>query len=337
MSHRNKYVLFCILVWLFSCSQPKKDVKDKPHTFHIPVGFKHPDLLGVDSITDFKVKIGKRMFFDKNLSSTKELSCASCHIPSQAFSDTIAISDGVLGRKGFRNAPSLANVAYQPVMFVDGGSPTIEMQVVAPITDSNGMNMDYLEAINYLANDSIYRSWSMVAYGRVPDAYVFTRSIAAYQRTLLSGDAKYDQVVQGDASFTEEEQRGYDLFFSDKTNCSSCHSGNLFTNYTYQNIGLYTTYSDSGRMRITLNEEDRGKFKVPSLRNVALTYPYMHDGSKATLEEVVSFFDRGGKDHPNKSELIKPLHLTEQEQKDIVSFLHTLTDKKFIERHAVNY
>ena len=336
MSHKDKYVLIGILVWLFSCSAPSEKVRDKPHSFYVPVGFKHPQLLDVDSITDFKVKIGKRMFFDKNLSSTKELSCASCHIPSQAFSDTIAISDGVFGRKGFRNAPSLANVAYQPVMFADGGSPTIEMQVVAPITDSNEMNMDYLEAISYLANDSIYRSWSMVAYGKAPDAYVFTRSIAAYQRTLLSGDAKYDQVMRGEASFTEEEKRGYHLFFSDKTNCSNCHSGNLFTNYTYQNIGLYEHSVDSGRMRITLNEDDRGKFKVPSLRNVALTYPYMHDGSKATLEDVISFFNKGGNNHPNKSELIKALYLTEQEEKDIVSFLHTLTDEKFIERHAIN-
>jgi len=169
------------------------------------------------------------------------------------------------------------------------------------------------------------------AYDREPDPFVITRSIANFERSLISGNSKYDQYeFQGRTkALQSNELRGKELFFSAKANCSLCHGDFNFTNYAFENNGLYKTYADSGRMRLTRNEQDRALFKVPSLRNVELTAPYMHDGSMETLEQVVAHYNSGGRFHKNNN-LIKPLDLTKQEQKDLVAFLKSLTDYDFI-------
>lgn len=318
---------------MLSCKQKEAetaDITDIPFVLNVPDGLAPIEIPNDNPLTKYKVMLGEKMFFDKNLSSTGLISCSSCHKPSLAFADSVAVSSGVHGRKGIRNTPSILNVAYKPVMFMDGGSPTIEQQVVGPITDSNEMNLDYLVAIEKVKQNPKYRKWSNIAFGRDPDAFVFTRSIAAYQRTLLSGTSKYDKVKQAKASYTASEQRGKDLFYGNKANCANCHSGEMFTNYAYENIGLYQEYMDKGRARITLNSTDNGKFIVPSLRNVALTAPYMHNGSIKTLTAVVDFFNIGGANHPNKNNNVRPLNLTTQEKSDLVAFMKTLSDNEFI-------
>jgi len=164
---------------------------------------------------------------------------------------------------------------------------------------------------------------SQKAYKRDPDAFVITRALANFERTLISGNSEYDKFIQGksEAKFGTSEVRGMQLFMSDKTNCSSCHSGFNFSNYNFENNGLYEQYNESGRFRLTQNQEDIGKFKVPTLRNIAFTAPYMHDGSLGTLEDVVEHYNSGGKNQINKSSFLKPLNLSNQEKADLVAFL----------------
>ena len=159
------------------------------------------------------------------------------------------------------------------------------------------------------------------------------RALAAFERALISGNSRYDLFFykKEKDKLTESEKRGMTLFFGQKTECSTCHSGVLFTNFDYKNNGLYTKYEDIGRAGVTMRQEDKHLFKVPSLRNVELTAPYMHDGSLLNLEDVVTHYNEGGEAHPNKSELIRPLNLSDVEQRDLVAFLKTLTDIKFID------
>ena len=175
----------------------------------------------------------------------------------------------------------------------------------------------------------MYNRLSEVAYGRDFDSFVITRALAAFQRTLISGNSKYDRVQLGLDTFTAEEQAGLDLFTSEATQCASCHSGVFQTNFEYANVGLYEDYPDLGRQLVTTNPEDGGKFKTPSLRNVALTAPYMHDGSLATLEEVIAHFNAGGVGHPNQDARIQPLGLDAAQQGQLLAFLYTLTDSTF--------
>ncbi|MFN0035104.1 MAG: cytochrome-c peroxidase, partial [Saprospiraceae bacterium] len=166
--------------------------------------------------------------------------------------------------------------------------------------------------------------------------FVITRSIAAFERTLLSGDSPFDQwFFQGkNEAVSASAKRGYDLFQSERLSCGKCHEGFLFTNQEFTNNGLYETYPDSGRIRLTGLESDRAVFKVPSLRNVALTAPFMHDGSLPTLEAVIDHYETGGKPHPNKGILLNPFTLTAQEQADLGAFLRSLTDEEFVENPA---
>lgn len=297
----------------------------------IPKGFPAPIIPEDNQLTIARVELGKRLFFDPILSRDFSISCATCHHPEKSFSDTVALSKGVFGRKGLRNSPSLANIAYKNQFFMDGGVPTLELQVTAPIQDHNEMDLNILDVVQRLKSEPDYVKLSKKAYNQEPSPYVVTRSIASYERTLISGNSNYDQYRNGnEMALTHSQKRGMGLFYSTRTNCSSCHSGFNFTTNNFENIGLYSVYKDSGRMRVTLNEVDRGKFIVPSLRNVAVTAPYMHDGSMESLEEVIDFFNDGGEIHTNKNNLVKSLRLTDEEKNDLVNFLKSLTDKEFL-------
>lgn len=302
----------------------------RPFDLQVPIGFPFPDLPEGNELTVARVELGEKLFFEKRLSGDATISCASCHSPHRAFSDTVAISPGVHGIQGFRNSPSLANVAYHPYFFMDGGVPGLEIQVLAPIHDATEMDFDILEAAELLRNEPEYQRLSQLAYGEELSSFVITRAIACYERTLIFGNSPYDRYIQGQVgALTEQQLRGKELFFSAETNCSSCHNGFNFTDYSFQNIGLYEIYDDPGRQRISLNDEDLGKFKVPSLRNIELTAPYMHDGSLNTLDDVVSHFISGGHEHPNKSPLVQDLDLDEDEKDDLIAFLRSLTDDSF--------
>jgi len=278
--------------------------------------------------TPERVEFGRQLFFDVRLSSDFTVSCASCHKPELAFADNVATSIGVAGRSGSRNAPSLMNTAYQPYYLREGGVPTLEMQVLVPIQEHAEMDMNILDVVERLKHETRYADLAQRTYGRELDPWVLTRAISSYERSLLSKGSAYDKyVVNKDASaLTPAAKRGMELFMSERTQCSSCHAGPNFTSYAFENNGLYTDYVDEGRKRLTGNESDRALFKVPSLRNAALTAPYMHDGSLKTLADVVMHYSSGGSPHANKSALIKPLMLTMDEQRDIVAFLESLTD-----------
>jgi cytochrome c peroxidase len=272
------------------------------------------------------------LFFDTRLSRDNSLSCASCHHQSQAFAESLPVSLGIEGRQGFRNAPSLANLAWHERFMWDGGVPSLELQVMAPIHDPNEFDFNILKASEALVRDEALNNLSQRAYGRDIDAYVIIRAIASFERTFVSANSPYDQYLNGDISALPSAAiRGMSLFFGPEANCASCHGGFNLRNEGYANVGLYEVYEDSGRERITMNPEDNGKFKIPSLRNVALTAPYMHDGSIADLEGVVRFFASGGAKHANKDKRMQALDLSEQDISDLVIFLTYLSDEEFIQ------
>ena len=306
------------------------------YVLRIPVGFPLPGIPADNALTKSRVALGKMLFYDPVLSADSTRSCASCHAPQLAFADSTAVSLGIGGRAGTRNAPTLANVAYQQKLLREGGIPTLEMQILVPIQEHDEFDFNIVLVAGRLQRMPAYVEQAQKAYGREPDAFVITRAIAAFERTLLSGNSPFDQwFLQGrSAAVGESEKRGYGLFQSERLGCGKCHEGFLLTNQGFTNNGLYEVYPDSGRIRLTGLESDRAVFKIPSLRNVALTAPYMHDGSLSSLGAVIDHYQSGGKVHSNKSPLLKPFALTTEERADVLAFLRSLTDEDFITNPA---
>jgi len=329
------YILLGVF-FLFSC---RKDLIENitPFEFNAPDYF--PTLhysFNNNEVTQEKFDLGKRLFFDKLLSSDNTISCESCHAQVHAFADhNVALSSGVEGRLGFRNSPTLANLAWSPSFMWDGGVNHIEIFSVAPITDSTEMNETMQNVIDKLNADASYVQQFKEAYGvnEVDDQAMF-RALTVYMMMIVSDESKYDKWMKGKTSFTQEESAGKDLF---EQKCSSCHSGALQTDYSFRNNGLDAVFTDLGRGRITLEENDYGKFKVPSLRNVALTYPYMHDGRFFNLRDVLDHYDEG----IVASETLDPLltsgiPMTEEEKDAIAAFLETLTDYELLNTYWLN-
>jgi len=283
-------------------------------------------------LTYERVKLGKMLFYEKALSRDSSISCATCHPQSRAFADDEAVSLGIKDRMGFRNVPVLGNIGYHPYFFREGGSPSLEAQVLGPICNFDEMGFNARELIERLAADDKYQQLAQEAYKRPMDVFVLTRALAAFERTLITGDSPWDRFIQGDSSaMGAAAQRGWALFRSERLNCTQCHNGIDFSDYSFQSNGLKTQYEDEGRYRVTGDSSDIGTFKVFSLRNVALTGPYMHDGSLKTLQEVIEHYNQGGSQHVNQSEYIKPLGLSAGEKSDLIAFLEALTDKAFTE------
>lgn len=276
--------------------------------------------------TASKVALGERLFFEPSLSSDSTVSCGSCHDPDRAFAEPRPVSVGVQGRRGIRNAPSLVNTAYTPLLFWDGGSFSLENQVVAPLENPLEMDADLGEVLERLNADASYRAQFFDAFGDSATVETFTQAIAAYERTILGSGARFDRYMAGDtAAMNASEERGL-LLFSGAAGCATCHATARFTDDTFRNNGLAFANADSGRARITLNPGDFAKFKVPSLRNVDMTGPYMHDGRFATLEQVVGHYVAGGTGSRGQDPAIVPLPLDASEQADLVAFLRSLTD-----------
>lgn len=278
-------------------------------------------------ITAEKIAFGRRLFFDKRLSKNNDLSCATCHRPDKAFTDGLTKSVGTNGSIAMRNAPSLFNAAYYGSYMYDGEVKTLELQVLVPIQDHLEMGSSMKEVLQKLSKDPEYKRLAKTVFNRELDAYVITRSISTYERTLISRNSRFDRYKKGEKhALNSDEVAGWKLF-SEKLYCIKCHSGPDFTNYQVVSNGLYSDYgADQGRYRIHGLEKEKGTFKVPSMRNVSLTAPYMHDGSIRTLKEVILHYARGGADHSNKSAVIKPFHLTNLEISQLESFLATLID-----------
>jgi cytochrome c peroxidase len=299
----------------------------------LPPGFPALEVPADNALSSERVALGRMLFYDPILSRDSSISCGSCHLQAAAFTDGTRISPGVEGRLGTRNTPTLVNLAYQPYFFAEGGSPTLELQSIGPIEAQHEMDLPIGEAVQRLQQSPRYANLAEQAYQRPMDVFVITRALAAFERTLISGHSPYDRFIrqhQTDA-LSAEAQRGMTLFFSEQSGCGSCHNGLHLTDYQFYNLGLSATdQADLGRYRLTLDSADIGAFKTPSLRNVALTAPYMHDGSLPTLRSVIEHFDQGGKGHRLQSPLVRPLHLTDQQKDDLLAFLQALTDARFL-------
>ncbi len=331
---RLRLLFWCLLALsCWACAEQDELAIDTfPALMAVPAGFPAIEVPEDNAFSPERWALGKRLFYDPVMSVDSTVSCASCHRPNLAFSDNRAMSPGVAGRPGVRNSPSLANVAYQPYFTREGGVPTLEMQILVPIQEHNEFDFNIVLLAERLAQDASYVEQAAAAYGRQPDPFVITRALACFERSLLSGNSPFDQFEYQNrkTALSREALRGMDLFYSDRTNCSVCHSGFNFSNYAFENNGLYDVYADPGRFRLTGDTSDMALFKVPGLRNVAVTGPYMHDGTFERLMDVIEHYNQGGKAHPHRSPLIRPLQLTEQEKADLVQFLEALTDESFI-------
>ena len=304
----------------------------KLNQIEIPFGFPEIIVPEDNPLSEAKIELGKKLFFEKLLSRDSSISCATCHNPKYAFTDGLEKAKGIKNREVSRNTPTLTNIAYNTSFLRDGVNPSLEAQVIVPIHEKNEFDFHILLAAERLKKKKEYVDLSLAAFGEIPNPKVISNAIASFERTLISGNSRYDQFTfQKDSSaLSINELRGMHLF--NKHNCVSCHSGFNFTNGEVVNNGLYQHYEDIGKMRVTLDSNDKGAFKVPTLRNVALTAPYMHDGSLKSLEAVVDHYIKGGFDNPNKDNRIKELRLSEKDKQDLVAFLKCLTDSSFIVR-----
>lgn len=284
---------------------------------------------------DARAQLGRALFFDPILSRDHTISCASCHKPEKAFADDRLVSLGVEGREGTRNTPTVMNSAGRTRFFWDGRSETLEEQALAPIENPVEMDLPVDDAVARLAADPAWVKRFQDAYNAPPTRRTLGRALAAYQKSLNTVDTPYDRYVLGDDDAISESAKRGRLLFISKAQCVSCHAGEDFTSDRFKNIGIYNgrQFNDPGRGGITGDASQNGEFKVPGLRNVALTAPYMHNGMFKTLREVIVYYDDPSKVIPDAinrdAQLRDPLHLGAQEIDDIEAFLHTLTDDRF--------
>jgi len=335
----------------------------------LPANFPSPFVPADNPMSEAKVELGRLLFYDTRLSGNGTQACASCHHQDKAFTDGRPLAIGSTGETHPRNAQGLANAVYHATLtWANPSLLRLESQAQVPIFGEspvemgvNDSNVD--EVLGRVRNDLRYSAMFSAAFPEVEQAVTWgniTRAIASFQRTLISGNSRYDQHLQNRATLTASELRGLTLFNSEKAECFHCHSGFNFNDQVlhastqvidtpFHNTGLYNIggtgnfpAGNQGLYEMTEKPGDRGKFRAPSLRNVEVTAPYMHDGSVATLEEVLDFYAAGGRNltngphagdgrvNPNKSELISRIDLTEQDKTDLVAFLKTLTDHEFL-------
>ena len=283
-------------------------------------------------LTAERVALGARLFFDTALSRDRTVACATCHRPDRAFTDGRPVAIGIGGRRGRRNAPTLLNRAYGREMFWDSRAGSLEEQALAPMINPTELGNTHEEIVRRLDASTTYRRLFRLAFGggevTIDRA---AQAIANFERTLLSGDSPVDRDERHDnrSALTAPARRGRNLFVG-KANCIVCHNGPTFSDERLHNTGVGWGREpvDLGRYEVTLLDEDRGRFKTPTLRDVARTPPYMHDGSVPTLRAVVEFYDRGGTANPYLDARIKPLGLSPSEKTDLVAFLKSLTGRR---------
>lgn len=283
-----------------------------------------------------KAALGKKLFSEKILSKDSSVSCASCHLPNYAFADTVAFSKGIYGKLTSRNTPSVLNMKNRPYYFWDGRASSLEAQALMPIENPDEMGLPVTEAVKRLNTSKQYRNLFYRIFKQSPSAENLAAAFSAYEKTLETVDSKFDDWANSLKKLSAAEERGRQLFIGEKARCFDCHSMEDFTDDNFKNIGLYNgnTMNDAGLYSITGREADKGKFKTPGLRNIAVTAPYMHNGVFKTLEQVIDYYN-----DPQKfvagaigtdESLQQTLGLTAAEKKDLVAFLKTLTDKKYI-------
>jgi cytochrome c peroxidase len=278
------------------------------------------------------IELGNTLFFETLLSRDTSISCQSCHMNADAFADHLPLGEGIKGRHVTRNTPTLFNIGLHPYFMIDGKFATLEEQVLGPINEHREFDMTEELVIERLKIDPLYDSLSRKAYGEELTIEIVQKSLANFQRILFSDHSKFDQYKRGEIELSAQEMKGWKLFQSPELNCIQCHGGYNFTNYAFENNGLKEYYPDSGRAMITKRPEDLAKFKIPTLRNIALTYPYMHDGSFKTLEDVIDHYASGGKNHRSKSNLIQGFEISDHEKGALIAFLASLTENRLLDQ-----
>lgn len=321
-------------------------------------------------LTPEKARLGERLFHDKRFSADGTISCASCHKPELAFTDGLAVAEGIRGQKGTRNAPTVVNAAYYSTQFWDGRRPSLETQALDPFVNPIEHGLEsHAPILDVIRKDPQYREAFGKVFGIAPEEITIdhvVKAIAAFERTVVSGDSPFDRYLYGGdkSALSASAVRGLKIFRT-KGRCVDCHkieqTSATFTDNDFHNLGVgfqriapklhdivakfreaksrgadldesvltRSEVSELGRFAVTGRISDLGRFKTPTLRNVAVTAPYMHDGSQKTLEEVVEFYDKGGEANDFLDGGIRPLNLTEQEKKDLVEFLRSLTSPRF--------
>jgi cytochrome c peroxidase len=336
-----KYGLIAMtLIAIFTAPTPYKLIY--PRYFGNRTNLSDDNPLSVEGI-----RLGRKLFYETKLSKNNTISCASCHQQSHAFTDGRRFSLGYDATPTKRNSMTLTNILWVNAFFWDGRATTLESQAQTPLTDPHEMGQSLDSSVRKLAADPLYSPLFAAAFGGGgPEAITPDRLIKAltqFERTLISANSRYDQYIRGETTLTPEQQRGLSLFYGSaargvrSAGCGNCHGGPRTFNETYHNNGLDKNPQDSGRAAVTHMDYDKGRFRVVTLRNIALTAPYMHDGRFTTLEEVIDHYS----DHLQPSSTLSPtlrdtantpinLHLTPQEKADLIAFLHTLTDSTFI-------
>jgi cytochrome c peroxidase len=274
--------------------------------------------------TPAKVALGRRLFSERQLSRDGSISCATCHDPRRAFTDDRPVARGIDHQDGTRRVPVLINRGYGSSFFWDGRAATLEDQVLQPILNPKEMGMTVDLVLRRLRQDRDYARAFAVVFGRGINARDLACALACYVRGIRSAGSPFDRYLAGEKGALTAEQEAGAVLFSSKANCWFCHSGANFSDEQFHNTGVGGGH-DEGRYAVTHDPGDRGAFKTPTLREVARTAPYMHDGSLQTLEDVVEHYDRGGGPNPTLDPALKPLHLTAPEKRALVAFLRALS------------
>ena len=326
------------------------DYNPTAYKLEVPIWMSKPIIPADNALTVEGVALGRRLFYDPILSLNGQMSCSTCHQQEKAFTDGTALSLGVRGLPGKRSSMSLANLAFNANgFFWDGRAPSLEDQALIPVEDHLEMNEDWANVEKKLQKNPEYPVLFRKAFGierkteLTKDLVV--KALAQFERTLISANSRFDRILQLNEGFLEdEEERGRRLFFFEPGDvlhpgCSHCHFNPFYTDNNFQNNGLDSVgnleaFKDLGRGMVTKNRFDNGKFRVPTLRNIELTAPYMHDGRFKTLEEVIENYSKGGHKVENESANIAPFPLTEQNKQDLITFLKTLTDTSFVHNPA---
>jgi len=325
MSTKITFVVFVLISFVISVLEYDK--------LNYPEHFPDPFYdFEKNTISDSKIALGRALFYDPILSKDLSISCSSCHSPYNGFAHTDhKLSHGIHDSIGKRNAPALFNLAWHKEFMWDGAINHLDMQALAPIEHAGEMGESFDNVIHKLNNEKIYRGLCQEAYGdSLLTGTKFLKSLALFQLTLISANSKYDEVIAGRDSFTRQEEKGYSLF---KNNCSSCHVEPLFSNLTFKNNGLIidSTLQDYGRTIVTENKDDSLLFKVPSLRNLSYTFPYMHDGRFQNIHQVLEHYNSPASNkNGSQTSKIDSISLNHKEKIDLTAFLLTLNDSSFI-------
>lgn len=325
---KRSFILLFISVYLFSSFRILNE-----KSFIVPTGFPEPAYdFSKNILTTEKIELGRALFYDPILSRDNSISCSSCHSVYNSFAHTDHdLSHGIDDLIGTRNAPALINLAWHKSFMWDGAVNHLEVQALAPITHPKEMDESMNHIVFKLSQSDLYTKLFMNAYNDTSiTGEKILKALAQFQLIFISSSSRYDSMTQKQIKFTYQEENGYNLF---KKNCNTCHAEPLFSTYTFANngLGLDTTLNDFGRMQITKERSDSLKFKIPTLRNIEYSPPYMHDGRFKSLFAVLNHYTSGIHQTANLApELKSPIILSENEKVDLIAFLLTLSDKKFI-------